>query len=142
MSLRINSEAPDFSASTTQGTIRFHVEGVAGPMYTLDHDTRVPEARLVVPAHGSIRLRLDTLLDDRRMRVRIEPAVAGGTSLRFLDTTTPYDGTLLLPAILPGDYLVTFERPRGPGCDSWTAFGSPARVTVRPGETTVVTAPP
>ena len=124
------------------GAIRFHVEGVEGPVYTLDHDTRVPEARLVVPAHGSIRLRLDTLLDDRRMRVRIEPAFAGGTALRFLDTTTPYDGTLLLPAILPGDYVVTFERPRDPGWDAWMTLGSPARVTVRAGQTTVVTASP
>jgi hypothetical protein len=120
------------------GVVKISVEGVEGPVYTLDHDSSVPDAQIVVPSHGSIRLSLDTELDERRMRVHVEPTRAGGTALQFIDTTMPYYGTLLLPAVLPGDYIVRFERPADPAVRTWRPFGGPARITVWSGDTTLV----
>jgi hypothetical protein len=77
----------------------------------MDHDSSTPEARLVVPAHGAIRLVMNTLLDERRLRVTLEPADPGGTKLTFVDAVAPYYGTRLLPAVLPGRPT----RHRAPG---------------------------
>jgi hypothetical protein len=98
----------------------------------------VPEARLVVPAHGGIRLFLDRQLDYRQLRVHVEPVSPGGTTLRFIDGRISYHGTSSIPALLSGDYVISFERATDPECRTWSPLGTPTPVTVRGGATTIV----
>jgi hypothetical protein len=126
-----------------EGRVIFRVEGVEGPVYTLEHDTSIPAARLVVPAHGSVRLNLEKRLDDCHIRVIVEPLDPKGTKLSYRDGLgLPYQGTFLLPALLPGDYVVTIERPSEPDAQTWVPIGHAVRFTVVAGETTAVTVGP
>jgi hypothetical protein len=89
---------------------------VAGRTYELAHDTAVPEARLVVPVHGALRVRWEVLPDQTGpLHVQLTPTGSDGAALTEVVHPAPGrpEGDVLLPLVLPGEYHVELRRSPG-----------------------------
>lgn len=123
--------------------IRLRVEDRPGCVHEFHHDPAIPEARVILPLHGSVRASWDFLiLDDTELRLRIwDPR---GTPTEPIIGGAPARTYAFVPRVPPGTWSVVLERGDGPNRwrpDRWIAMTKPVSVSVQPGMTSVVHLP-
>jgi hypothetical protein len=115
---------------------------VSGRVVEMEHDARVPEARMVLPATGSLRVRgLPVAVADPGVEVLLLAEGAGGSDLHLSyspDEGSAPPGECRWPLVLPGTWSVSLKQFGGAGP---RVLQGPFVVEVRAGEETLLDLP-
>jgi hypothetical protein len=121
--------------SLPTGTVRLRL-GIAGRSYEIAHEASTPEARLIVPCHGSLVARWSLAGGPAPRSVRLVPEAEEGGQYFHLPNDGPLVGEHRVAAVHPGVYRVRLALPVP---DTYDTVELEERVTVLPDATVEVT---
>ena len=133
--------AGDFEFTELDAETVHFVAEILGIRYELDHDSRRPVAKLVVPMHGRVKARFSTsgVELNAELRLRLDGPAAGGTPryVEFLRPSAITQAQVDLPQVPIGPWRLTLEYEDSK-TKTWIAAGSPRDFVVQANTETLI----